>query len=320
MTSNKDLKLQIQALAKDIKELRNEFIAKNRHLHLHTSSVVRTERARIDTGTQRLLSELYCQKAADGKILPFSEVGFSNYSQSADDGVLHYIFSLVGSRTKKVIEICAGVGSECNAANLIIHHDWSGLLIEGDEKKYEKAKAFFARHFAMPHMPQLLNTWVDRETIGSVVTKAGYSGEIDLLSLDIDGVDYWVLEALLDVIKPRVMILETQLAWGPDLSKTVQYRSDFQADWQSLAFKESHFLYAGASLAAFQKLGRRFGYRLVGKVGVLGPNTIFLRDDVGPDIFPEIEPSVLFDDFPEVYTEHHKRFRKTAEKFQWVDI
>ncbi len=317
---DKELLAKIDALAEEIKDLRRDFIARNRHLHGHTSTVIRSERARIDTGTQRLLAEMYRQKAEDGIILPFREVEFSNYSQSADDGVLHYIYSLVGTQSKRALEICSGIGMECNAANLILHHGWAGLLIEGDENRHKQARSFFGRHFAPPHMPNLMNIWVDRETIGEIVSKVGYGGDIDLLSLDMDGVDYWILEALLKVTSPRVMILETQLAWGPEMARTVHYASDFQADRKQHQGDGSGFLYAGASVAAFQKLGRQHGYRLVGKVGVIGPNTIFLREDVGAEYFPEIDAASLYDDIPQGYMDHYAGYRQVGEDYDWVEL
>src|SRR5688500_6682923 len=58
----------------------------------------------------------------------FQDVGFSVHSQHEEDGILLYIFALVGTTDKRCVELCAGTGIECNAANLIVHHKWTGLL------------------------------------------------------------------------------------------------------------------------------------------------------------------------------------------------
>jgi hypothetical protein len=60
-------------------------------------------------------------------------VGFKAYSQFEEDGILLYIFSLIGFTNRKVVEICCGTGNECNTANLIIHHACHGLLLDGNE-------------------------------------------------------------------------------------------------------------------------------------------------------------------------------------------
>ncbi len=77
-------------------------------------------------GSQILLSLKYQELAQQGVTLPFPDVEFRNYSQAGEDGILHYIFSLIGTNSKRCVEICAGVGSECNSANLILKHGWHG--------------------------------------------------------------------------------------------------------------------------------------------------------------------------------------------------
>ena len=62
-----------------------------------------------------------------------NEAGFKVFSQTDEDGILLYIFSIIGTTNKRSVEICAGDGIECNTANLIINHGWNGLLLDGDE-------------------------------------------------------------------------------------------------------------------------------------------------------------------------------------------
>ena len=77
----------------------------------------------------------------------------------------------------------------------------------------------------------------------------GFEGEIDLLSLDIDGIDYWIWEAL-EVIRPRVVVAEIQCIWGADRAVTVPYDPQFRAE-----YVQGFGIYSGASLKAFIKLG-----------------------------------------------------------------
>ena len=75
-----------------------------------------------------------------------NDVGFKYNSQTDEDGILLYIFSLIGSTNKRPVEICAGNGIECNTANLIINHGWSGLLIGGNEALVTQGQEFYRKH------------------------------------------------------------------------------------------------------------------------------------------------------------------------------
>ena len=130
------------------------------------------------------------------------------FSQFDEDGILLYLFTVLGVAHKTSVEVCAGVGHECNSANLIINHAWDGLLIDGNPENVRIAREFYARYpdtFWRP--PTVAHAWVDAETINDIITENGFSGEIDLLSLDMDGVDFWIWKAL-TCINPRVVVLE----------------------------------------------------------------------------------------------------------------
>jgi len=236
---------------------------------------------------QILLAQNYRRMVAQGDPLPaFSEVEFSCCSQNGEDGILLLIFSAVGPRSKRVVEICAGDGIECNAANLIINHGWTGLLFDGEAEAIRRGKAFYAertnawRFHRLP--PTLVRAWITVDNVNPLIEENGFSGEIDLLSLDLDGVDFWIWKSI-KCIAPRVVVLEYNNRWAPQQSVTVPYVGDFAASGASVE-GEGYF---GASLLAFARLGKEKGYRLV---GANGPNTnaFFLRNDVGPDIFPEV--------------------------------
>lgn len=81
------------------------------------------------------------------------------------------------------------------------------------------------------------------------------------MSIDIDGVDYWIWDAI-TVIKPRVVVLEYQDIIGPDKALTMPYSDDFDASNYPMTLGMPDF--CGASLPAFVKLARKKGYRLVG--------------------------------------------------------
>jgi len=243
----------------------------------------------VDRGTQLLLAMKYRETFEQThKLLEFDDIEFRNYSQNGEDGILWYIFSLIGTVNKKLLEICAGDGVQCNGVNLIINDGWTGLLFDGDEALINKGQEYYRTHpdtFCYP--PKLCHAWITAENINELVTSNNLSGEIDLLSLDIDGVDYWIWNAL-DAVSPRVVAAEIQAIWGCDASVTVPYRPDFRAE-----FVNGFGVYSGASLPAFVKLGKKKGYRLVG-CQRYGFNAFFIRNDVGQDVFPEIAAERCF--------------------------
>ena len=264
-----------------------------------------------DKTTQILLSLKYKEWLYHHLPLPsLGEVGFRAFSQNDEDGILLYIFSLIGTVNKKAVEICAGDGIQCNTANLIINHGWTGLLFDSDEALIKRGQEFYA-HCKDTHVfpPQLIHAWIEAENVNSLLTKHGFEGEIDLLSLDIDGVDYWIWKAI-DCISPRVVVLEYQDIWGPEKAMTVPYRPDFDR-------LDTHPDYCGASLPAFVKLGREKGYRLVG-CNRYGFNAFFIRSGIGEEVFPEVSPQECFE-HPKVKHGMETRLPHIVS-YPWVEV
>jgi hypothetical protein len=231
--------------------------------------------------TQVLLRLKYQDLARNGIGLPdFSDVEFRCYSQNGEDGILLYIFSLLGTTNRRVVEICAGDGIECNAANLIINHGWQGLLIDGDTDQVGRGRAFYSTcRTTWVAPPTFINAWLTAENVDALVASTGFGGPIDLLSLDLDGNDYWIWKAL-DCIRPRAVVLEFNGSCGPERSLTMSYQPDFRLDPTVVPSR------CGASLPAFVKLGREKGYRLVG-VQSLGFNAFFIQDGLEEKLLPE---------------------------------
>lgn len=242
----------------------------------------------VSQAIQVLLRLQYRQLRGLGLPLPeLADVEFRCYSQNGEDGILLYLFSLLGTTNRKVVEVCAGNGIECNAANLLINHGWQGLLIDGDAEQIAGGRLFYANcRNTLYGPPMLLAAWVTAENVNELVRHHRFDGEIDLLSLDLDGVDYWIWRAL-DCIRPRVVIAEFNALLGPEKRLTVPYHADFRGDLSKPPHK------FGASLGAFVRLGREKGYRLVG-VQSLGFNAFFVRDGLGEDVLPELSPHECF--------------------------
>ncbi|QBD82693.1 hypothetical protein EPA93_44695 [Ktedonosporobacter rubrisoli] len=257
----------------------HEIIFTDEYVQQHSSKVA-----------QILLAQQYKTMCALRVPLPsFEEVEFRAFSQQGEDGILLYLFSVLGTTNKKCVEMCCEDGIECNTANLLINHGWQGLLFDGRGEKVKRGRAFYARcSDTNGWPPKIVHAWITAENCNELIREHGFAGDIDLLSLDMDGVDYWVLKAL-ECVTPRVMVVENNPRLGPDVSVTVPYSPDFVARYEG----EPHRNYYGASLLALTNLAKQKGYRLVG-CQRYGFNAFFVRAGIGEDILPEIAVADCF--------------------------
>ncbi len=196
------------------------------------------------------------------------------YSQNGEDGILLNLLNYVGCPTKRFAEFGIGNGIECNTANLSLNFGWSGLLMDGDPRRTRAAADFYRRKLGTnAHRITLRTGWITAENVDTLFRLSGYTGEIDLLSIDVDGNDYWLWEAL-TAPKPRVVVIEYNATFGCQSAITVPYEAAFER----FSRHPSGF-YHGASLLALELLGTRKGYSLVG-CDSRGVNAFFIRSDV----------------------------------------
>lgn len=262
---------------------------------------------------QQLLRLRYQELARSGGPLPsFDAAQFRVLSQNGEDGILWLLFAVLGVTNKRAVEMCAGAGIECNAANLIVNHGWEGFLFDGDPTNVRLGREFFARcQDTRVEPPRMIQAWITAENVNALLSDAGVTGQVDLLSLDLDGVDYWIWKAL-DAVEPRVVVVEYNNLWGPDDAVTVPYSANFVA--QSSADGPD---YAGASLAAFVKLAREKGYRLVGAERH-GFNAFFVRAGLGETWFPEVPVAACLQ-HPFVRRSQRERWPKVRDR-EWVRV
>lgn len=222
----------------------------------------------------------YRQMQQQGHLLPLADTGFRVFSQFEEDGLLLYIFSLIGMGQRTFLEIGADDGINANCANLYFHHGWNGVYIDGNAKAIRRGQRFYSRH-PHPHYPppSFIHAMVKRENVNDLVRQGGLSGDIDLLSIDIDGNDYWIWDAL-EVVQPRVVIIETHVEFGLH-NVVVPYDPDY-------VYPGKHPDYHGASPVAMVKLATRKGYRLVG-ANRLGFNFIFVQQGIGESALPTVD-------------------------------
>ena len=205
-----------------------------------------------------------------------SKFGIKIYSQNEEDGIILYILKHIGIRTKKFIEIGSESGTECNTTNLLKYFDWSGMQIESDKGLYNNAKIQLKKNLREKiKNVKLVNSFVTKKNINKIIKK-NFKKEVDLLSIDIDGNDFWIWKEI-NCIKPRLVVVEYNSFFGPTLSCTIPYNPKFIWDHKN---KRSYY---GASLKALEKLGRQKKYTLVGVDGN-GVNAFFVRNDLAKNI------------------------------------
>src|SRR5258706_8618356 len=262
-----------------------------------------------DVVAQKVLMQQYRSLASSGQPLPsFADVGFRKYSQFEEDGILLLLFAIIPPVNRNCVEICAGNGRECMVSNLIINHGWSGSLFDGNERNVQDGIRFFSNHKdTFFHPPRFTTAWITAENVNEKIAQSGMSGTIDLLSLDLDGMDYWVWKAI-SVIEPRVVVCETHNQIPPEKALTVPYNPEFV--YESEDFR-------GASLAAMCKLGKEKGYRLVG-THRFGFNAFFVKSGVAEKSFPEVDPAVCLND-PVSQGLLKEKWPKTRE-FNWQEV
>ncbi|MGE3277695.1 MAG: hypothetical protein AB7O67_21475 [Vicinamibacterales bacterium] len=201
---------------------------------------------------------------------PYAIAGrrFRLRSQNEEDGIILALLRAGALRTRKFVEIGSG-STGGNAATLAADFGWSGLMVDASRKAIEQAREAFAFNPGVV----AVRAMVTPDSINTLVTEHGFAGEIDVCSIDVDSIDYWLLEAL-EACTPRLLIMEYNALFGRERALTLP-----NAPKPDNAPKG----YSGASLPALEKLARRKGYRLV-LCEDYGINAFFLRDDVAPAI------------------------------------
>ncbi len=231
---------------------------------------------------QRSLFHYYQDRINSGRPVPISETGFRVFSQFEEDGILLYIFAVLGMGSKTFVEIGSDDGINSNCANLAFNFGWRGLFIDSNSESIRRGKRFYSKY---PHpwmyQPLFLCADISPDNVNQLLTGNGISGEIELLSIDIDGDDYWIWTAI-EVIQPKVVVIETHVRFGFH-NIVVPYGRRGASD-----FSTHH----GASPVAMMKLGNQKGYKLVG-TNQLGFNFIFVKESLAPDILPAVDVNEL---------------------------
>src|SRR5262245_17108326 len=195
-------------------------------------TLLRRELAASRALTARLL---IADLKARGALVPMRDAEFRVFSQFGDDGIIQHLIHNADVRRENHIFVEFGVENylEANTRFLLMNDNWRGLVIDGDPNhiSFIQRDEIFWRHDLTA-----CAAFIDAENINSLLRDAGFVGEIGILSIDIDGNDYWVWQAI-DVVRPIIVIAEYNAVFGPCHAVSIPYDPKFQrgrAHWSNL--------------------------------------------------------------------------------------
>lgn len=215
---------------------------------------------------KNLLSESRYQ---DGRTL--TRFGFKVYSQNEEDGIIQEIFARIGPKTRTFIELGVETGLQNNTLNLLLQ-GWNGLWLECSKPYVDQINLKFRDVIAQKRL-QVRQAFIDRDNVNRLIGDS-FHGDVDLLSIDIDGNDVHILDCL-EVVRPRVIVIEYNGKFPPPMNVAPVYDTSFR--WQGSD-------YNGSSLTAVTNVAERKGYALVA-CNITGVNAFFVRTELLGDLF-----------------------------------
>ena len=200
-------------------------------------------------------------------IKDLSQVEFQVYSQWGEDGIIDWLINKFPEISKSFLEIGTENYKESNTRFLLSNNNWNGFLIEADKAAVKDIKS---QRIFWKHNLRVENVFITKDNINAIVKKINVPKKLGLLSLDIDGVDYWILNNL-SFLKPSIVVCEYNSLFGQKKSVTVPYKKNFIRS-------EEHYsnLFYGASIKAFIDMMKKKNYFFIG-TNSAGNNAFFIE-------------------------------------------
>ena len=217
----------------------------------------------------KILSTLNSQKNAT----KLSDYEWKIFSQWGEDGIIDFLVSEVSIVNKTFIEFGVENFSESNCRYLLMKSDWNGFVIDSSQKNIKKLKNSY---YFWKYDLQTFVAFIDINNINELLIKSGFERDLGILSIDIDGNDYHILNKI-DCFDPRIIICEFNPVFGNDRKITVPYDPKFYR-----TRKHYSNLYCGASINALRSLLTKQDYTLVG-TGMQGGNAYFIKNSLMTD-------------------------------------
>jgi hypothetical protein len=195
---------------------------------------------------------------------------FKIFSQWGEDGIIQRLINNIEIKHKTFIEFGVETFVEANCRFLMMHDNWRGFVMDGSAENINFLKQSY---FYWRYDLKAVSAFITRDNINALLEHSGFDADVGILSVDLDGVDYHVLEAI-NGFSPRILICEYNATFGEKRAISVPYDPQFRR-----TAKHSSNLYFGASLPAMVHLASKKGYSLVG-TNSAGHNAFFVRNDL----------------------------------------
>ena len=208
------------------------------------------------------------------KVESLEEVEFKVFSEWGEDGIIQYLINNVAIENKIFIEFGVSDYKESNTRFLLMNNLWKGLIIDSDKVFMDSVKN---EEIYWRYDLTAVSSFITRENVNNIITDAGFKGKIGILSIDIDGNDFWVWEKI-NMVDPSIVICEYNSLFGNQNPISIPYDKDFFRT-------KAHFsnLYFGASLPALVQLAEKKGYDFVGSNSA-GSNAFFVKKDLSGNL------------------------------------
>jgi hypothetical protein len=201
-------------------------------------------------------------------VTSLEEVEFQVFSQFGDDGIIQYLVSKLDLPNKTFVEFGVESYRESNTRFLLVNNNWKGLVIDGSQKNID-----FIRRDYLSTVFQLYSecAFITKDNINDLIARMSFHQDLGLLSIDIDGNDYWIWKAI-TAVHPIIVISEYNADFGANNPWTIPYQVDF------VYGKVHPRNYWGTSLLSLCDLAEEKGYAFVG-CNSQGNNAYFIRND-----------------------------------------
>ncbi len=202
-------------------------------------------------------------------IQSLDEVEFQVFSQFGDDGIIQYLVNKLPIQNKTFIEFGVEDYREANTRFLLVNNAWSGLVLDGDPKNIQQIKSGQLYNFYDIRARQ---RFITKDNINEIIQAEGFNKEVGILSIDIDGNDYWVWKAITG-IEPSIIICEYNSLFGFEEAITIPYQADF------IRGKKTPLNFYGISIKAACILAKEKGYFFIG-CNSAGNNAYFIKESL----------------------------------------
>lgn len=245
----------------------------------------------------RAAMDQHLQQWNNREAVKLSDSSFNIFTYHGEDGIIQYLLKKIQGVPPVFADIGSGDCIKSNCAALAVHYGWKGVFIDRDSDQLAVGKAFYRDRVNVNDL-QLLQADVRADNINALLQQAGVGGQIGLLSVDIDGNDFWIWKAI-ECIQPEIVVIEAKVEFG---------KRSIAVPYGAANHHSAHQQYNGASVEAFCRLATTKGYKLAG-ANKQGYNLFFVKDQAAvaavssagllndPDIIRSFYPDEFFNQY-----------------------